>query len=132
MSARTTLVIAAVGPADFLAETSWLGERGSVKTKAISRTCAVCRADDERMLVEMRLGREDVILCGSHALMHRRSREQAKTVAELCALVSDRRGRIERRGDDDRRLGEIDALGIELTAAFAGERRVSRERRKSA
>ncbi len=85
------------------------------------------------MLVEVRLvAGTDVTLCGSHALMHRRSREQAKSVAELRAILRDRRAARERRGDDDPRLGEIDELGLELSAAFAGERRGIRERRKSA
>ena len=116
-----------------MAEPATIGERGVVKTKAPSKKCAVCRVCDERMLVDVRLvGNIDVTLCGSHALMHRRSREQAKSVAELRSILSDRRASRERRGDDDRRLGEIDELGLELTAAFAGERRGIRERRKSA
>jgi hypothetical protein len=83
------------------------------------------------MLVVIRIGAEDVTLCGSHALMHRRSRERASTEVELRTLFGDRRAKQDRRGDHDRRLGEIDELGAELTAAFAGERRAGRERRSA-
>ena len=55
----------------------------------------------------------------------------AKTVAELHSLLNERRAVRERRGVDDRNLGEIDALGAELSAAFAGERRQRRERRSA-
>jgi hypothetical protein len=81
------------------------------------------------MLVVVRVGADDVTLCGSHALMHRRSRAQATSEGDLRETLGDRRARRERRGDDDRRLGEIDALGMELSAAFAGERRAGRDRR---
>lgn len=83
------------------------------------------------MLVAVRLGGEDVTLCGSHALMHRRAREQAKSIEELRAAVSNRRTRSERRGVEDRTLGEIDELGLELSAAFSGERRRNSERRSA-
>lgn len=83
------------------------------------------------MLVMVRIGRDDVTLCGSHALMHRRSRAQAVSAEALPEVLGERRRRHDRRGDRDRRLGEIDALGQELTAAFAGERRGRGERRSA-
>ncbi len=83
------------------------------------------------MLVMVRIGREDVTLCGSHALMHRRSPAQAGSVDALGAILGERRRTRDRRGDRNRSLGEIDALGEELTAAFAGERRGRGERRSA-
>lgn len=104
-----------------------------MKTKALGRVCAVCGTNDERMLVEVKLlGGANVTLCGSHALVHRRAREQARSIAELRAIVGERRTSRDRRGDDDRSLGEIDALGRALTEAFAGERRAASDRRRIA
>jgi hypothetical protein len=77
----------------------------------------VCGVSDARALVELALrGGVRVTLCGSHALMHRRSPTQASSEAELRRLLRDRRGRRDRR--DDR-----DELGAALNAAFNGDRR---------
>jgi hypothetical protein len=86
--------------------------------------CCVCGASDRRALVEVRLmGGESVRLCGSHALMHRRSTVQARSPLELRELLGDKRVRSERRDDNG------DALGVALASAFAGERRASERRR---
>jgi hypothetical protein len=80
--------------------------------------CCVCEGIDKRTLVEVLLvSGERAMLCGSHALMHRRSKVQARSVLELRELLRDKRGGADRRGD------HTDALGAALSAAFAGERR---------
>jgi hypothetical protein len=80
--------------------------------------CCVCEANDKRKLLEVALvSGERAMLCGSHALMHRRSKMQARSVLELRELLRDKRGGSDRRGDS------TDALGAALSAAFAGERR---------
>jgi len=87
--------------------------------------CCVCGASDRRALVEVVLvGGARVGLCGSHALMHRRSHVQARSPGELRQLLGDRRVRTERRDDG------ADALGAALASAFTGERR-SVERRRA-
>jgi hypothetical protein len=79
--------------------------------------CMVCGNADARALEEVVLqGGARATLCGSHALMHRRSRSPARTVVELRELLADRRGRRDRREDGDE-------LGAALTAAFSGSRR---------
>jgi hypothetical protein len=86
--------------------------------------CAVCGLEDARALVDVvlvRAGGVRVTLCGTHALVHQRTGERARSVHELCAFTRDRRER-------DRRARELDELAASLTAAFAGERR-SRDRR---
>jgi hypothetical protein len=86
--------------------------------------CCVCGANDKRSLVELTLaGGKRVTLCGSHALMHRRSTVQARSPEELRQLLRDKRARPERRDD------EGDALGAALAAAFAGARREVHRRR---
>jgi hypothetical protein len=84
--------------------------------------CCVCGASDARSLVQVTLGSRRVTLCGSHALMHRRSPAQARSIPELRQILSERRRRRERRSDGD-------ALGAALSAAFAGERRAADRRR---
>jgi hypothetical protein len=85
--------------------------------------CCVCGAADARSLVQITLaGSRRVTLCGSHALMYRRSPVQARSLPELRLLLGERRRRQERRADGD-------ALGAALSAAFAGERRAADRRR---
>jgi hypothetical protein len=102
----------------------------SAKPLCAPRTCAVCGVSDVRVLVDVALTkREAVVLCGSHAVMRERVAPTATSVDELRAAMKDRRLPVERRGRADRTLGEIDELGVGLTAAFAGERRATRARR---
>jgi hypothetical protein len=90
--------------------------------QVVGSCCCVCGTRDARALVEIVLaGGSRATLCGSHALMHRRSREQARSASELRELFHDRRGRRERRG-------EADELGAALTAAFNGDRRENSRR----
>lgn len=85
--------------------------------RASDACCVVCGNRDVRALVEVALrGGARATLCGSHALMHRRSAVQAASTAELRELLRERRGRRDRR--DDR-----DELGAMLNAAFNGDRR---------
>jgi hypothetical protein len=80
--------------------------------------CCVCESSDRRALVEVALvGGERVTLCGSHALMHRRSPVQARSAEELRQRLRNKRARADRRDDGG------DALGAALAAAFAGDRR---------
>jgi hypothetical protein len=83
--------------------------------------CCVCEASDKRSLVEVTLlGGARATLCGSHALMHRRSTVQARSIQQLRALLRNKRAGSERReGREDKR----DALGAALSAAFGRERR---------
>ncbi len=86
-------------------------------------SCCVCGASDARALVEVTLlGGARATLCGSHALMHRRSPVQGTSVTELRRLLRDRRGRRDRRESPDE-------LGAALEAAFSGERRAADRRR---
>jgi hypothetical protein len=92
-------------------------------TQALGSSCCVCGTKDARALVDVVLvGGGRATLCGSHALMHRRSTSQARSESELRELLRDRRGRRERRRDGDE-------LGAALTAAFSGERRAADRRR---
>jgi len=85
--------------------------------------CCVCGAKDARALVDVTLrGGAHATLCGSHALMHRRSTVQASSELELRRLLRDRRGRRDRRDDQDE-------LGAALNAAFNGDRRGPDRRR---
>lgn len=95
----------------------------SVKTTKplASDCCAVCGLADTRALTAVRLEAARVLFCGTHALMYRRLRVQARTVAEVRQLLRDRR-------DHDRRADEVDELAAQLTAAFAGERRATDRR----
>jgi hypothetical protein len=64
--------------------------------------CCVCGAKDARALVRVILrGGARATLCGSHALMHRRATVQASSELELRRLLRDRRGRRDRRDDQD-------------------------------
>jgi hypothetical protein len=88
----------------------------------LGSSCCVCGASDARALEDIVLiGGSRATLCGSHALMHRRAPLQARTVAQLRQLLSERRGRRERRssGDD---------LADALAAAFSGDRRIADRR----
>ncbi|MGH7297410.1 MAG: hypothetical protein ACRELB_20910 [Polyangiaceae bacterium] len=90
---------------------------------AAGPSCCVCGASDARTLVEVVLpGGARSTLCGSHALMHRRSGSRASTETELRRLLRDRRGRRDRRED-------ADELGAALNAAFNGDRRGPERRR---
>jgi len=85
----------------------------------------VCGASDARALVDIVLrGGARATLCGSHALMHRRSTTQASSEVELRRLLRDRRGRRDRRED-------ADELGAALNAAFNGDKRGADRRRAS-
>jgi hypothetical protein len=85
--------------------------------------CVVCGWSDKRALFDVHLvGGERTVLCGSHALMHRRARKRATTVRDLVELLRDRRG-ADRRGD------EVDELGARLSEAFAADRRSGADRR---
>jgi hypothetical protein len=87
--------------------------------------CCVCGQTDRRALVAVALaGGSRATLCGSHALMLRRSQTKARSEAELRELLRERRGRRDRRHEGDE-------LGAALTAAFHGDRRAT-ERRKAA
>ena len=86
--------------------------------------CVVCGCADGRGLTTTRLARgEVVIVCGTHELIHRRASKRADSVAELRALVRDRR-------ETSRRKLAGDELAGRLSEAFAvpSNRRV-RERR---
>jgi hypothetical protein len=93
-------------------------------------SCSVCGSADARALVDVDLaGGARAMLCGSHALMYRRSRAQVRTEAELRELFQDRRGGDERRTDGVERRTDGDELGMALTLAFSGDRREGRDRR---
>jgi hypothetical protein len=85
--------------------------------------CVVCGLSDRRGLVQVRLHAGGMVtLCGTHALVMRRSRSRSRTLEELKATTCDRRAR-ERRGES------VDELAAALTAAFAGDRRAADRRR---
>ena len=92
--------------------------------------CVVCGHTDVRALATVRLsGGANVIVCGTHELMHRRLRQSMRTVDEMRRAMSERR---RASGLGERRDGmPCDELGAQLTAAFAGERRAGSERRRS-
>jgi hypothetical protein len=91
--------------------------------RAPHAACCVCGEDDGRALVEVVLfGETTATLCGSHALMHQRSKTQAQTVEELRRALSERRRRRDRRDVGDE-------LGEALSTAFSGCRRGSDPRR---
>jgi hypothetical protein len=92
-------------------------------TKGLMASCCVCSAKDARGLVEVVLrGGARITLCGTHALMHRRSPRQAESEVELRALLRDRRGRRDRRDEQD-------DLGAALNAAFNADKRGADRRR---
>jgi hypothetical protein len=93
------------------------GATVSIMSRTSDSSCCVCNASDARSLVDVVLrGGGRATLCGSHALMHRRSSMEARTPADLRVMLSERRKRAERRTEGD-------ALGESLSTAFAGERR---------
>ncbi len=97
----------------------------SFRAPSIGSSCSVCGQTDVRALCTTRLSNGDVVVvCGTHELMHRRSRKIAANVRELDELVCDRRAHA------DRRREEIDELGAQLSAAFRSERRASGDRRR--
>ena len=88
----------------------------------VGSSCCVCGARDARALEDIVLiGGSRVTLCGSHALMHRRSSTQARSTGQLRQLLGERRGRSQRRSSGDE-------LADALTAAFSGDRRVADRR----
>ncbi len=85
--------------------------------------CVVCGVGDARMLVMLELASgQAATLCGSHALMHSRCGEVARTVAELRESLGERRNHA-RRAE-----GEGDELAERLTAAFTRDRRRNERR----
>jgi hypothetical protein len=85
--------------------------------------CCVCETSDERTLVEVELeGGGRATLCGSHAIMHGRSNQEARSADDLRDLLRDRRARSERRHEGDE-------LGTALTTAFNSDRRTADRRR---
>ena len=85
-------------------------------------SCCVCGESDGRALVDVVLmGGAQVTLCGSHDLMHRRAPTQARSGPQLREMLSERRGRRDRRSEGDE-------LGALLTAAFSGDRRAGDRR----
>ncbi|HEX3770374.1 MAG TPA: hypothetical protein VHV30_05900 [Polyangiaceae bacterium] len=91
----------------------------------LGSSCCVCGARDARALVDVVLiGGARTTLCGSHELMHRRSPAQARTVAQLRALLGDRRSRSDRRDA----VAGFDDLAVALSAAFSGDQRVADRR----
>src|ERR1019366_5089783 len=91
----------------------------------LGSSCCVCGAGDARALVEVVLiGGSRATLCGSHALMHRRSPEQARSTSQLREMMGERRGRADRRGTGP----DGDELAAALAAAFSGDQRVADRR----
>jgi hypothetical protein len=89
------------------------------------KSCVVCGLDDARALVMTELdGGKSVIVCATHALIHRTLGGTSRTVEELKANVRDRR-----RPGERRESLPCDELGAMLLAGFAGERRAGSERR---
>jgi hypothetical protein len=88
----------------------------------LGSSCCVCGAGDARALEDIVLiGGSRVTLCGTHALMHRRSSTQARSTGQLRQLLGERRGRSQRRSSGDE-------LADALTAAFSNDRRVADRR----
>lgn len=82
--------------------------------------CAVCGVGDARTLTVRALGGaggEDVVLCGSHALVLERLAHAPATRAELDAALGDRREQRRRGGAFE------DELAARLFDAFTTERR---------
>ncbi|MBK6462905.1 MAG: hypothetical protein IPF92_18135 [Myxococcales bacterium] len=87
--------------------------------------CGVCGVRDARVLTVTRLAAgAEVVVCGSHALAHSRATAPAASLEALRALVGDRRTDRERRA-------ERDELALHLSLAFSGDRRETREERRS-
>ena len=87
--------------------------------------CIVCGQTDARALCSIELAREAVVVCGTHALIHRRAVPKAESARELRAIVRDRR-------ETRRRMPIPDELGAKLIEAFSApsERRASGDRRR--
>jgi hypothetical protein len=93
--------------------------------RADTPLCVVCGLADARALTTTTLGDgTEVVVCGSHELAHRRAGLSARTTAELANLAAERRRR-------HRRVPPADELAGMLSEAFAGTRRVDRERRRT-
>lgn len=87
-------------------------------------SCAVCGEDDKRMLAIVQLrGGSEATLCGSHALMHARSKEDIRTADDLRRAFADRRSGTRRAA-----LSSGDELADKLQAAFTRERRAADRR----
>lgn len=87
--------------------------------------CVVCGAADARVLSMTRLSTgENVVVCGSHELMHKRSVKTASSIAELRGMLRDR------RRAHDRRSLQIDELGAQLSEAFSDDKRAANDRRR--
>ena len=83
-------------------------------------SCAVCASSDRRSLTTTPLASGAlVVVCGSHAVAHARVDGAARSVAELRAMLGERRDR-HRRGDS---ADEVDELARSLSAGFCPERR---------
>jgi hypothetical protein len=96
--------------------------RPAIADEVSGSSCCVCGMTDARSLVDVVLmGGAKATLCGSHALMHRRSPTQARSSAQLRDMLGERRGRRDRRSEGDE-------LGAALTAAFSGDRRAGDRR----
>ncbi len=67
---------------------------------------------------------KSAVVCANHALMHERLGGGAASVEALVAMSREKRKPSERRESFPN-----DELGAMLTAGFAGERRVSSDRR---
>ncbi len=89
--------------------------------------CVVCGERDARQLTTTPLSGGDVVtVCGSHELMHRRATGAARSIAEMRAMLGDR------REPRERRFEMTDELGAQLADAFTltSDRRSIRERRR--
>jgi hypothetical protein len=74
------------------------------------------------MLVDVELTQgATATLCGSHDLIYRRGGVGARSLAELRAMLCERRGRRDRRREGDE-------LGAALNEAFSGAKRVADRR----
>ena len=89
--------------------------------KSSPKSCAVCGEHDERMLATVQLrGGDEATLCGSHALMHARSKEDLRSVSDLKAAFGDRRSGTRRAAPP---AEHRDELAERLHNAFIRERR---------
>ncbi|MBX3230733.1 MAG: hypothetical protein KIT84_00840 [Labilithrix sp.] len=85
------------------------------------KSCAVCGVCDERMLAIVQLrGGSEATLCGSHALMHARSKADLRTVADLRMAFGERRSSTRRAVPS---IENRDELAERLQSAFTRERR---------
>ena len=74
--------------------------------------CAVCGVKDARMLAVVQLrGGEEATLCGSHALMHARSKADIRTEADLREHFADRRSGT-RRVSNSSAVGGDELVGV--------------------